>query len=128
MLGAPSAENVVAAPRKQILLPLIAGPLQPGRAAVLGPTYAEHARAAGLPGHEVREVGSLEDLTGAALVTVVHPNNPCGRALDEKTVRSEGRGTWESLADPGRAAARSVDTSGRTARVEKFLGKTGPVA
>jgi len=89
--GAASAENVVAAPGTQILLPLIAGLLPPGRVAVLGPTYAEHARAAALLGHEVREVGSLKDLTGAALVTVVHPNNPCGRALDEETLRDLSR-------------------------------------
>ena len=44
--GAPSARNVVAAPGTQILLPLVAALVKPGRAAVLAPTYAEHARAA----------------------------------------------------------------------------------
>ena len=34
------------APGTQILLPLVAALVKPGRAAVLAPTYAEHARAA----------------------------------------------------------------------------------
>ena len=40
--GAPSRDHVVAAPGTQILLPLVVALVQPGRAAVLGPTYAEH--------------------------------------------------------------------------------------
>ncbi len=40
----------------QILLPLVAGLARPGRAAVLTPTYAEHARAAALAGHGVTEI------------------------------------------------------------------------
>ena len=51
--GAPSAAHVVAAPGTQILLPLVAALVRPGRAAVLGPTYAEHARAAAHAGHQV---------------------------------------------------------------------------
>src|SRR5215470_4222954 len=54
--GAPSAAHVVAAPGLQMLLPLVARLAPPGRAAVLGPTYAEHARVAALAGHAVREV------------------------------------------------------------------------
>ncbi len=46
--GAPSAAYVVAAPGTQILLPLVAGLVAPGAARVLGPTYAEHLRAANL--------------------------------------------------------------------------------
>ena len=77
--GAPSAAHVVAAPGLQILLPHIAALTPPGRAAVLGPTYAEHARAAALAGHQVREVASLDELAGANLAIVVNPNNPDGR-------------------------------------------------
>src|SRR6202051_324995 len=47
--GAPSAAHVVPAPGTQILLPLVAGLGRPGRAAILSPTYNEHARA-GCPG------------------------------------------------------------------------------
>src|SRR5271170_6607577 len=44
--GARSATHVVPAPGTQILLPLVAGFVRPGRAAVLAPSYPEHARAA----------------------------------------------------------------------------------
>ena len=39
--GAPSPDCVVAAPGTQILLPLVAALVPPGRAVILGPTYAE---------------------------------------------------------------------------------------
>jgi cobalamin biosynthetic protein CobC len=76
--GAPSPAHVVVAPGVQILLPLVAALARPGRAAVLGPTYAEHARVAALVGHDVREVTALGDLVGADLAVVVNPNNPDG--------------------------------------------------
>ena len=79
--GAPSAAHVVAAPGVQILLPIIAALAPPGRAAVLAPTYDEHARAAALAGHAVREVATLDALAGADLAVVVNPNNPDGRLL-----------------------------------------------
>src|ERR1700733_11172838 len=53
--GAPSTDYVVAAPGTQILLPLVAGLVRPCRAAVLSPTYNEHARCAALAGHRVTE-------------------------------------------------------------------------
>lgn len=79
--GASSADNVVAAPGTQILLPRVAALVKPGRAAVLGPTYAEHARAAALAGHEVREVEDFAALYDADLAIVVNPNNPDGRVI-----------------------------------------------
>jgi cobalamin biosynthetic protein CobC len=48
---------------------------------VLGPTYAEHARAAAIAGHEVEEAASFEALEGADLAIVVNPNNPDGRVV-----------------------------------------------
>lgn len=77
--GAPSPTHVVAAPGTQSLLPIIARWAATGVARVLSPTYAEHARAAGLAGHAVEEVPRLEDLAGADLAVVVNPNNPDGR-------------------------------------------------
>jgi cobalamin biosynthesis protein CobC len=79
--GAPTPVHVVVAPGVQILLPMIAALVAPGRAAVLGPTYAEHARVAAFAGHAVREVTMLDDLAGADLAVVVNPNNPDGRLL-----------------------------------------------
>ena len=84
--GVPEGARVVAAPGTQILLPMIAGLCPPGTARILGPTYAEHARAAALAGHEAREVGSLAALTPASLITVVNPDNPTGRVLPTETL------------------------------------------
>ena len=77
--GAPSAAHVVAAPGTQLLLPVIAGLVEPGRAAVLTPTYAEHARAAALAGHSVTEVRDIGALGDAQLAILTNPNNPDGR-------------------------------------------------
>ncbi|MBZ9742451.1 MULTISPECIES: threonine-phosphate decarboxylase CobD [unclassified Mesorhizobium] len=80
--GAPSPDNVVAAPGTQILLPRVASLVRPGKALVLGPTYAEHARAAAIAGHEVAEVGDLATLVDADLAIIVNPNNPDGRVIE----------------------------------------------
>lgn len=77
--GAPSAACVTAAPGTQALLPLVAGLVRSGRAAVLAPTYAEHARAAATAGHAVSEVRDFDALYDADLAIVVNPNNPDGR-------------------------------------------------
>ena len=79
--GAPSPAHVVPAPGTQILLPLVAALVPPGRASVLGPTYAEHLRAAALVGHRVAEVAAPGPLAGADLAVVVNPNNPDGRIV-----------------------------------------------
>ncbi|TIU49457.1 MAG: threonine-phosphate decarboxylase [Mesorhizobium sp.] len=80
--GAPSAGNVVAAPGTQILLPRVASLVRPGKALVLAPTYAEHARAAAIAGHEVVEVGDFAALADADLAIIVNPNNPDGRIIE----------------------------------------------
>ncbi len=77
--GAPSAAHVAPAPGTQILLPLAARLVPPGRAAILVPTYPEYARAAVLAGHGVKTVRGLEDCGDATLVIVANPNNPDGR-------------------------------------------------
>ncbi|BCG79922.1 threonine-phosphate decarboxylase CobD [Mesorhizobium sp. 113-3-3] len=80
--GAPSPANVVAAPGTQILLPRVASLVRPGKALVLGPTYAEHARAAAIAGHEVTEVTDFAKLAQADLAIIVNPNNPDGRVIE----------------------------------------------
>src|SRR5580692_11333872 len=77
--GVPSAACVAPAPGTQILLPLVCGLVPPGRAAILAPTYSEHARAAALAGHTVTQVGDLGGIGAADLVVVTNPNNPDGR-------------------------------------------------
>jgi cobalamin biosynthetic protein CobC len=84
--GAPSAAHVVPAPGTQILLPLVAALVRPGRAAVLGPTYAEHIRAAALVGHRVEEVADLSRLPNVDLAVVVNPNNPDGRIVSREAL------------------------------------------
>jgi len=79
--GAPSSDHVVPAPGTQILLPLVAALVPPGRAAVLGPTYSEHARVAALVGHRIRDATGMDGLAGADLAVVVNPNNPDGRII-----------------------------------------------
>jgi cobalamin biosynthesis protein CobC len=84
--GAPSAAHVVPAPGTQILLPLVAGLVRRGRAAVLGPTYPEHVPAARQVRHEVEEVADLAALRGADLAVVVNPNNPDGRVVPREAL------------------------------------------
>lgn len=79
--GAPSAAHVAAAPGTQILLPRVASLVRPGKALVLGPTYAEHERAAAIAGHAVTEVEDFETLAAADLAVIVNPNNPDGRVV-----------------------------------------------
>ncbi len=79
--AAPSEANVVPAAGTQILMTLVAGLVPPGRAAILGPTYAEHARVAALAGHAVTTVPELAPLGEADLAIVVNPNNPDGRVF-----------------------------------------------
>jgi cobalamin biosynthetic protein CobC len=79
--GAPSAAHVAVAPGTQILLPQVARLAPPGRALVLSPTHAEHARAAALAGHCVREVTDVDRLGGSDLAVVVNPNNPDGQII-----------------------------------------------
>lgn len=86
--GAPSADHVVPAPGTQILLPHVAALVPPGHAAILRTTYAEHARAAALAGHDVTEVADADELRHADLAIVVNPNNPDGRIVDKVTLLS----------------------------------------
>jgi len=86
--GAPSPAHVVAAPGSQIMMTLLAGSVAPDRAAVLGPTYAEHARVAELCGHKVVETSDTGRLGDAALAIVVNPNNPDGRVIQRAALLS----------------------------------------
>ena len=79
--GAPSAAHVTPAPGTQILLSLVAGLAPAGQAAILGPTYSEHARAAALAGHQVTETTDIEQLHRADLAVITNPNNPDGRVI-----------------------------------------------
>ncbi|MFN3075588.1 MAG: threonine-phosphate decarboxylase CobD [Alphaproteobacteria bacterium] len=77
---APGAE-VVAAPGTQSLIQWLPRLRSPGRVAILGPTYSEHAAAWTLAGHRVQEVATLAEIGNAEVVVVVNPNNPDGRHI-----------------------------------------------
>ena len=84
--GAPSPDHVLPAPGTQILLPMIAGLVPSGRAAILRTTYAEHERAATLAGHSVDRVDGAEAAGHANLAVVVNPNNPDGSIVPRETL------------------------------------------
>jgi cobalamin biosynthetic protein CobC len=89
--GAPSPAHVVPAPGTQILLPLVTSLVPPGRAAVLSPTYAEHARVARLAGHQVAEVGEVGSLAEFDLAILTNPNNPDGRLVAAEELEAIAR-------------------------------------
>ncbi len=77
----------------------------PGRAAVLSPTYNEHAACLRAAGWEVEECAEPDALAGADLAIVVNPNNPTGNIFaPAELLRLSGRVgrliVDESFADP----------------------------
>jgi cobalamin biosynthetic protein CobC len=130
--GAPSAAHVVAAPGAQMLLPPVAALVPPGRAAVLAPTYSEHARAAALAGHAVIETGDVARLADADLAVVVNPNNPDGRVVAADALRPlaatlAARGGLlvvdEAFMDVGPAGASLAGDAGDGLVVLRSFGK-----
>ena len=78
---------------------------RPGRAAVVGPTYNEHAASLAMEGWPVAQATHPEALAGHDLGVVVNPNNPDGRnwppqALAALTDRVGLLVVDESFADP----------------------------
>lgn len=73
---------VVAAPGSQALIQAVPRLMPRGRAAILGLTYAEHARCWSLAGHDVAVCETLDEAADAACVIVTNPNNPDGRQVD----------------------------------------------
>ncbi|PWC55513.1 threonine-phosphate decarboxylase CobD [Azospirillum sp. TSO22-1] len=135
--GAPSAAHTAAAPGSQALIQMLPRLRPPGRVSVLGPTYAEHARAWAAAGHAVRTVGRAEDLDGEVAV-IVNPNNPDGRAVGRADLfalagRFAARGGWlvvdEAFADvaPELSVADAVEWPGLVVlrSFGKFFGLAG---
>lgn len=106
--GASDPATLVAAPGTQILISLLPALWPRSHIAILGPTYAEHARAWRGAGHDVAEIGSTDGIGEADIVVVVNPNNPDGgtlrrEALLEQADRLRQRNGWlvvdEAFAD-----------------------------
>src|SRR4051812_46007176 len=98
--GVPPSGRVVPAPGAQAPIQWLPRLAPPGAAAVLGPTYSEHAaawRAAGRVVHAIRDHDALP--MDARHVVVVNPNNPDGRVVDRATLQEfaeacTARGGW----------------------------------
>lgn len=78
----------------------------PGRAAVVGPTYNEHAAALCAQGWEVREVAAPDAAAGSDLAVVVNPNNPDGRSWTPETLLALRRRVARLVVDESFADVR----------------------
>jgi cobalamin biosynthesis protein CobC len=130
--GANDQRGVVAAPGTQALIELLPHLRTPGRVAVLGPTYAEHALAWSRAGHAVVEVGSFGDLPDAEVIVLVNPNNPDGRRwsladMSDLARRSAAQGGWlvvdEAFADLEEVDSLASDLPENAVLLRSF-GKT----
>lgn len=79
--GLNGSALIAAAPGTQILIDLIPRLWPAADVSVLGPTYAEHARAWSRSGARVTTVTSLAELDAASVAVVCNPNNPDGRRI-----------------------------------------------
>jgi cobalamin biosynthetic protein CobC len=104
--GAPT--DPVAAPGSQALIQLLPRLLPPTDVAVVGPTYAEHARCWALAGHRVEQIDTP---VPAPILVLVNPNNPDGRC-------------W-SAAELGRLADRQAARGGLLV-VDEAFGEVAP--
>lgn len=74
----------VAAAGTQPLIRLLAARVEPGRVAILSPTYGEYRAVFSASGHAVDEIATLADITSEhRAVVVVNPNNPDGRLYSQ---------------------------------------------
>jgi len=86
--GVADPAHVIAAPGTQALISLLPFLVPRGEAAVVTPTYGEHARAWRAAGHAVREIASPAQARGASVLVVVNPNNPDGRVYAREALRA----------------------------------------
>lgn len=77
--GVPDPCTVVGAPGTQILISLLPRLLRPGRVAVVGPTYSEHAAAWAAAGSTVSTVPDVASVGSEPAAVLCNPNNPDGR-------------------------------------------------
>ncbi len=91
--GAADPALVVPAPGTQALIQWLPRLRPKGTVAVVGPTYAEHARCWRMAGHRVRYVADLAEAraSGARVVVAVNPNNPDGRIFTKDSVLALAR-------------------------------------
>ncbi len=90
--GVADPAMVVAAPGTQALIQLLPLLFPQPAIAVLGPTYAEHARAWQRAGAQVTEAASLAALAAAPAAVLCNPNNPDGRRWPAASVLAAAPG------------------------------------
>ena len=91
--GLRDPSPIVPAPGTQALIQWLPRLCPPCAVAVVGPTYAEHARCWRKAGHRVKVVADLAAAraSGARVVVAVNPNNPDGRRFAPKTLLAMAR-------------------------------------
>jgi cobalamin biosynthetic protein CobC len=121
---------VVALAGAQAAIQLVPRLSPPGRAAVLAPSYNEHAAALAAQGWAVEAAPDLAAMDGADLAVVVNPNNPDGQrwgpgALAQLAGRVGRLIVDESFADAdqGLSAAPMLDAMGERAVILRSFGK-----
>lgn len=77
--GLGARAEIVAAPGTQSLIQLLPRLFDATTIAILGFTYAEHAKVWAASGALVRTVATLDELAEADAAVIVNPNNPDGR-------------------------------------------------
>jgi cobalamin biosynthetic protein CobC len=77
-----SPATLMAAPGSQALIQAVPRMIALGDVAILGFTYAEHARCWRLAGHRVTVADTLDAAADADCVIVTNPNNPDGRRIE----------------------------------------------
>lgn len=86
--GCPAETGIAALPGTQAAIQLLPRLFSPARVTILGPTYAEHAYAWRLLGHNVTELEGLPgNLADADILVLVNPNNPDGRVVEPELLR-----------------------------------------
>ena len=106
--GAPDAACIAASPGTQMLIQLLPRLRAPGRVAVIGPSYGEHAACWEAGGHTVTVAADMAEADDCDVVVITNPNNPDGREhapamLDGLAGRLAERSGWlvidEAFAD-----------------------------
>lgn len=122
--------QVVALAGAQAAIQLVPRLAAPGRAAVLAPSYNEHAGALRAQGWQVTDAPDSAAMEGADLAVIVNPNNPDGRvwgvpALTQLAGRVGRLVVDESFADPdpAQSLAPHLDRLGEGVVVLRSFGK-----
>ena len=82
--GVPQNAALIATPGAQAAISMLPRIVEAQRkVAVVSPTFAEHARAWSMAGHQVREVPNLPRAGGIDIVVICNPDTPTGRVFDQ---------------------------------------------